>query len=141
MSFRKRKKIKNFEIDNPLDELSFSRETDEINSKEYSFWQYKFFWFLLFGMIAILFLRTFYLQVMKGSYYKAVAENNRIRRVVIRAPRGVIKDFEGEVLARNIPSFELTFVPAYLPQEKAKLEELVRKISRITNYSYEELFS
>jgi penicillin-binding protein 2 len=140
MFFRgNKKKIKNLEIDNPLDEISFSRETDEVMEGEKSGWQYKVFWVLIFTLPILLFLRTFYLQVVRGNYYRAVAEDNRIRQVVIKAPRGIIKDREGVVLARNIPGFELTFVPAYLPKEESAKQKMAEKISSLTGASSAEL--
>jgi penicillin-binding protein 2 len=141
MLLDKNNKIKNFEIENPLDELSFNRKTDELSGKENSYWQYKLLWIVIFTILGILFLRTFYLQIIKGNYYKAIAEDNRIRQTVIKAPRGIIKDVKGEILARNIPSFELTFVPAYLPKEKENLRILVEKIATITGISREKLSS
>jgi len=62
-------------------------------------------WFLkgvlIVGFI-ILFARLFELQVVKGGYYKTLAEGNRIRRVPILAPRGKILARGGEVLVGNI---------------------------------------
>ena len=60
MSLR-RKKIASLEIDNPLDELSFTRETAEIRKTEDDSWQYQLF-FVVFLMLGILFLRMLLLQ-------------------------------------------------------------------------------
>ena len=64
---------------------------------------------LLFSITLIFFLagvaRLFDLQVIRGSYFQALAEGNRIRRIPIKAPRGEILDRNGEVLARNIPRY------------------------------------
>lgn len=51
----------------------------------------------------ILFARLFELQVIKGNYYQALADENRVRRVVIQAPRGRILASNGEILAENKP--------------------------------------
>jgi len=122
-----------------LDELSFTRETAEIRKTEDDSWQYQLF-FVVFLMLGILFLRMFFLQGLKGNYYKNVADNNRIRKVVVKAPRGIIKDVNGNILARNIPSFELTFVPAYLPKQDAVLDKILEKIAILTNGSKEEFW-
>ncbi|MDO8452140.1 MAG: penicillin-binding protein 2 [bacterium] len=64
---------------------------------------------LLFSITLIFCLtgvaRLFDLQVIRGSYFQALAEGNRIRRIPIKAPRGEILDRNGEVLARNIPRY------------------------------------
>lgn len=45
--------------------------------------------------------RLFELQIIKGSYYRKLAEGNRIRRVSITAPRGRILARGGEILVGN----------------------------------------
>src|SRR3990167_6655588 len=55
---------------------------------------------LILGML-LLFGRVFELQVIKGAYFKRLAEGNRIRRVTISAPRGKILARGGEVLVGN----------------------------------------
>ena len=51
----------------------------------------------------ILFVRLFELQIIKGQYYKDLADGNRIRKVTVKAPRGEILARGGEYLAKNIP--------------------------------------
>jgi penicillin-binding protein 2 len=62
-------------------------------------------WFLrgliLLGLL-ILLARLFELQIIKGKVYKGLAENNRIRRITITAPRGRILARGGEILANNL---------------------------------------
>lgn len=59
-------------------------------------------WFLK-GILIVGFLiltgRLIELQIIKGSYYRALAEGNRIRRVALAAPRGKILARGGEILA------------------------------------------
>lgn len=58
---------------------------------------------LFFG----LFLRLFSLQIVKGLENRSLAEGNRIKVKVIHAPRGVILDRNGKILAANSPGFRL----------------------------------
>lgn len=59
--------------------------------------------------IGILFLillgRLFQLQVVKGKENMFLADNNRARRLVIRAPRGLLTDRHGDILVQNTPVF------------------------------------
>ncbi len=50
----------------------------------------------------VLFTRMLDLQVVKGAYYRSLSEGNRLRSVVIQAPRGKIYARGGELLADNI---------------------------------------
>ncbi len=134
-----RKKYASIEIENPLDNLALVQETSERMDNNKVKWQYKALTFFVVGLIGILFFRIFYLQIIKGDHYKALADDNRIRRVVIKAPRGVVKDINGEILARNIPSFELNFTPAYLPADEGEVEKIIEEISLMTKGNKEEL--
>jgi len=61
-------------------------------------------WFLrgilCLGFLA-LFARIFDLQIIRGSYFRTLADENRIRKVTISAPRGEILARGGEVLVGN----------------------------------------
>jgi len=52
--------------------------------------------------------RIFYLQIIKGDYYKNLSNNNRIKTVVIHAERGIIFDRNGTPLVFNVPGFRKT---------------------------------
>ena len=62
-------------------------------------------WFLRGALILIFLLlvaKLVEIQVIKGSYYRGLSEENRIRHIPIPAPRGRILARGGEVLAGNI---------------------------------------
>jgi penicillin-binding protein 2 len=75
----------------------------------------RFFWAsaVVLAAIALLWLRMWNLQIYKGDYYRRVSENNRIRRIDIPAPRGVIYDAFGKVVLGNTPSSDLVLIPQY----------------------------
>lgn len=62
---------------------------------------------LVFSMIT---LRFYYLQIIKGPYYRGLSENNRLDLVSIRAPRGIIFDRRQRVMVSNRPSFSVSLV-------------------------------
>jgi penicillin-binding protein 2 len=53
---------------------------------------------LILILLAALGVRLYYLQVMNGGYYSERAENQRIRLLLIPAPRGAIFDRNGKLL-------------------------------------------
>jgi len=55
-------------------------------------------------VLAILFAGLWRLQVLGANNYKVLAEQNRIRKVLVMAPRGKIFDREGRILVDNYPS-------------------------------------
>jgi penicillin-binding protein 2 len=66
---------------------------------------------------AALAFQTWQLQIVQGDEYAEMAAGNRFRLKSIDAPRGVIYDREGRLLAGNVPSFAVSIVPADLPEE------------------------
>ncbi len=81
------------------------------------------FFLLLLGVYG---LRLYYLQVIRGEYYRDLAENNRIRIESISAPRGIIRDRNGVVLVDSRPAYHV-----YLVREKNPVNEIVRKLSEL----------
>lgn len=65
--------------------------------------------FLIFTLFLffLIFLRLFSLQIVKGTANRELADGNRIQVKVIHAPRGVIFDRNGKILAANSPAFRL----------------------------------
>lgn len=61
-----------------------------------------FFFLLVLLSCFILVIRLFVLTVVKGDYYRRLAESNRLKEIIIEAPRGKIFDRKGVVLAENI---------------------------------------
>lgn len=72
-----------------------------------SAWRIIFFIIIFIGVFFLLFLRMFHLQVVQGAKNRELADSNRIYERVIHAPRGVIFDRSGQVLAENNPGFRL----------------------------------
>lgn len=72
--------------------------------------------YIVLVLIAIIVLRLWFLQVIKGNYYRELSENNRMRTVKVSPPRGIIFDREGVPLVENIPSFDISLILEDIPQ-------------------------
>lgn len=75
--------------------------------------------------LSIVVLRLAHLQLVRGGYYHRLAEQNRLRVVPDPAPRGVILDRHGRVLASN----QVAFRVAIVPQELQALPEVLGHVS------------
>lgn len=62
---------------------------------------------LILSLTFLAILRLFYLQIIQGKKYEQLANENRIRKIKISGPRGIIFDRHGEILAKNQPIFKL----------------------------------
>jgi penicillin-binding protein 2 len=62
---------------------------------------------LVLVVLGLLGVRLYLLQIINGTHYAEIAENQRIRLLPIRAPRGVIFDRNGNVLVDSRPIYSI----------------------------------
>ncbi len=97
------------------------------------------FWYvLMLGFLGLL-ARIFYLDVVKGEYYAEISKGNRIRSLVIKAPRGKIMDKTGNVLASNVSSVDVILIPSDLPPEEEKKQAVAKSLSKILEIDADQL--
>ncbi len=89
--------------------------------------------FLVFGLIGILLIQTFRLQVIDRKKFAALAENNRTKEITKVADRGVIYDRNGIVLAKNNAIFDLVAIPQEVPKDEGQLKTLAHEIAVIAD--------
>lgn len=70
-------------------------------------WRVTIFLIFCITLFFILFLRLFHLQIINGKQNLQLADGNRIQIKLIHAPRGLIYDRNGKILASNSPAFRL----------------------------------
>src|SRR4051812_30881405 len=91
--------------------------------------RFKFLYAVLFIGFGLIVSRLVYLQILKGDVMRQYSEENRIKRVKVAAPRGMIFDRNRKLLIDNRPDFDLEIIPQYLReshQEKQVIERLAR---------------
>lgn len=62
----------------------------------------------LFGVLTF---RLWFLQILSGDEYVTYAKNNRVREVVVEAPRGVVYDRNGQILVENRAGLSVGLLP------------------------------
>jgi penicillin-binding protein 2 len=85
-------------------------------------------------ILILLFIKSFDLQIIKGSYWRGLAEGNRIRSYPIESLRGIIYDKNKVPLAINVPKLDLVIIPADLIKDD-NYTEIIKKISDILEIS------
>ena len=73
---------------------------------------------------AVLCLRFGWLQVVRHGEFQARAEQNRIAQVPITANRGLIKDRNGVIIAKNYSAYTLEIEPAKVDNLDATIDAL-----------------
>jgi len=100
---------------------------------------YLVFAFLGLIILVLLTAQLFNLQVVLGSRNRELAEGNRIRSREIFADRGAIFDINGEILAKNKPSYDVAATPFDLPKDKKGRQALFAKLGEILKISSAEI--
>ena len=88
----------------------------------------------VFAILAVisflcLWMRIWYLQILKWQYLAGLSENNRVRMVTLPASRGMIKDRNGETLVSIRPAFNLYLTPEDTQDLDSSLDKLSQRIS------------
>ncbi len=100
-------------------------------SSQHDAQEYRQRFVLAFTLVAIafvlLFCRLFYLQIIQADYFKETAQKNSIRMRRALAPRGVLYDRSGVVLAESRPSFNLMWIPHEV-KDKDRMIQLVGRL-------------
>ncbi len=86
-----------------------------------------------------LFVKLFMSQIIYGKIADDLAQGNKIRPKVIPSARGIILDSDGNWLARNIPTFDLTISPSDLPKERSERDEIYQKLATIARIDFAEI--
>lgn len=72
------------------------------------------------------------LQITGFDAYTVRAIDNRQQRLTLPAPRGVVYDRNGVLLAQNVPAISVLITPALLPEDSGRLAELYARLSELT---------
>ena len=97
-------------------------------------------WWLIVIVIGLLAGRVFYLSVVRGNHYAELAQRNKIRPLIIKAPRGLIYDRKKHPLVHNLPSMNVIVYPYDLPLETEKRKSMAEKLANILNINQGEIW-
>lgn len=80
---------------------------------------------IVFGIFLSAFFRT---QVLHNSQYALRSEENRLSEVPIPAPRAVIYDRNGQIIAENVPGYSVSILSPSEDSLRASLQRLARLV-------------
>src|SRR5947209_4272338 len=81
---------------------------------------------ILVATIALV-ARLLWLQILQHNYYLARSTENSTRVIFLRAPRGLIYDRHGNILAANKQSLSLIAIPKQIEN----IDDLAARIGRL----------
>ena len=88
----------------------FTRMEEEVKNLSYKLHSARY---VFISFFAILSMRLWYLQIYKGPDFRRYSENNRLKKQIIKAPRGLILSRDHKTLATNHLKSELVLIPQY----------------------------
>ena len=74
----------------------------------------------------VIFVRLWYLQIYKGELYHRYSIQNRLRKEVVRAPRGMLYSSNKQLIVDNIPRFDAILIRQYLRDKNKTLNRLAK---------------
>ena len=83
------------------------------------------------AIFGVLVFRLWVLQILDSQSYVAQAENNSLRTIEVKAPRGVVEDRTGRILVDNRPGLAVGIRPMDVPQ--GELPALARRLSPLVH--------
>ncbi len=90
---------------------------------------------LLLAGFALLLGAFFRAQVLQSARYVLASEENRLREIPLPAPRGVIYDRTGRVIAENLPGYSISL----LARNEDSLRTTMRRIGELVSVSPEQV--
>lgn len=78
------------------------------------------------ALLAILIVRLFYLQIVKGGYYYKLAKDNATRVIYLTAPRGDILSRSGKIFVDNESSFNIAVILSRVQKRKTEFKFFAR---------------
>jgi penicillin-binding protein 2 len=90
---------------------------------------------IVFGGLLLLLGAFFRTQVLQNARYVLASEENRLREIPLPAPRGIIYDRTGRVIAENLPGYSISL----LARNEDSLRTTMRRIGELTPVSPEQV--
>lgn len=79
---------------------------------------------LVWASIAVIGVAYFRTQILDHGKYELQSKTNRLRPITLPAPRGVITDRHGNVIAENVPGYTVALLPAAEPEMQRRLDSI-----------------
>jgi penicillin-binding protein 2 len=92
-------------------------------------WRLAVVYLIIVFAFSSLLMRMINLQVIEGNRWTTSAVDNYTNEVSVPAPRGIIYDRNGYVLARNVASYNVVITPANLPDDPTDTQRIYRELS------------
>ena len=113
-------------------------DLNERISEKKNFFNRLVFVYIFFGFLFLyLVYKTFSLQVSSYTDYEIASLKNKTREILLQPRRGIIYDRKGEIIANNVPSYNLIIKPS----EVKDLDSVLLNIRQIIDVSDSQIIN
>ncbi|MDQ2691144.1 MAG: hypothetical protein M3Y68_03850, partial [Chloroflexota bacterium] len=109
-----------------------SSSSQTVSRYQVPFWRVLVVYGILVAVVSGIAYRLFSLQVLGVQGWKEQSVENFTTEISDPAPRGIIYDRNGYILARNIASYNIVITPAALPDDEGDIQRIYREVSALT---------
>lgn len=104
-------------------------------------WRINTIYIVILLAFTALLLRLINLQIFQNADFATRAIDNYTNEVSVPAPRGIIYDRYGYILARNVASYNIVITPANLPLDDSEIQQIYRELSEIIDVPFGSFIS
>ena len=104
-----------------------------VSKYEVPLWRIWVVYGLILAVVGAITSRLLTRQVLEYRIWLDQAVENYTTEISDPAPRGIIYDRNGFVLARNVASYNVVITPANLPDDEADIQRIYREVSELIN--------
>jgi penicillin-binding protein 2 len=109
-----------------------SSSSQTANKFEVPTWRVILVYVMVIGAVGLMTWQLVKYQVLEPQSWVNQAVENYTKEVSDPAPRGIIYDRNGYILARNNASYNVQITPANLPDDDADTQRIYRELSQLT---------
>ena len=103
-----------------------------VKKYEVPLWRTLVVYAVIIGVVIAIIYRLVNLQVLGQQEWVGQAVDNYEDTISDPAPRGIIYDRNGFILARNVASYNVVITPAGLPDDEGDIQRIYREVSELT---------
>jgi len=103
-----------------------------VNKYQTPIWRVVVVYAVMVAVVSVIIFRLLNIQIVDSEPWTDQGIENYTLTLNDPAPRGIIYDRNGYVLARNVASYNVVITPANLPDDDADVQRIYRELSELT---------
>ena len=106
--------------------------SESVSKYQVQKWRVLVVYVIIVLVVSAILYRLVNLQILTTESYMEQAVDNYTLTIRDPAPRGIIYDRNGIILARNIASYNVVITPAGIPEDEGDIQRIYREVSELT---------